>query len=190
MHKPEKLIEALIFASPEPIEASALSEIISDLTPDQINAAVASINEDYKSTGRPFRIIHSAGGFRYVTEPEFGIWIKRLIYRGGRLRLSRAALETISIIAYKQPISRNEIEALRGVDTAGIIRMLLERKLIEIKARAPRTGRSLLYGTTQEFLRYFGLNSVEELPKPEEISEPHFNSPLRQKEMLFKPPGG
>lgn len=164
-----RLVEALVFASPEPIEDNELARHIQGLSPDSVPGIINSLNQEYEAEKRAFRIIKGAGGYRFTTQPEFGEWVKKLVVGSGRIRLSRAALETVSMIAYRQPVSRVDIEAVRGVDVSGILRMLLERRLIRIVERSRGAGRALLYGTTPEFLRHFGLNSIDELPIPEEL---------------------
>ncbi len=164
-----RLVEALVFASPEPIEDIELAKYIPGLNPEYVPEIIASLNQEYDNESRAFRIIKGAGGYRFATQPEYGEWVKKLVVGSGRLRLSRAALETVSLIAYRQPISRIDIEAVRGVDVSGILKMLIERRLIKILERSKGAGRALLYGTTPEFLRHFGLNSIDELPRPEEL---------------------
>ena len=164
-----KLVEALIFAAPEPITADEIGALISNTTPAETKMAVDHLNQEYELHDRAFRIISGAGGFRFATRSEFGPWVRRLVVGSGRLRFSRAALESVSIIAYRQPISRSEIESVRGVDVGGVLRLLLERKLINVAGRSTKPGKALLYGTTDNFLRYFGLSSIEDLPAPEEL---------------------
>ncbi len=164
-------MEALIFAAPEPIDAKGLSKAFESVSEEEVADYVKQLNYEYENQDHAFRIIHGAGGYRYATLPEYGRWVKRFVYGSGRIRLSRAALETVSLIAYRQPISRADIEAIRGVDVAGILRMLIERKLIQIKGRSSEHGRALLYVTTDEFLRHFGLNSLDDLPSPHELLE-------------------
>lgn len=166
-----QIIEALIFASPEPISENRISGILGDLLSANIPEVVEALNTQYQSSGRSFRIVRGGGGYRFVTMPEFGQWVRSLVVGSRRLRLSRAALETISIIAYRQPISRQQIESIRGVEVGGIIRMLLERKLIEIRGRAQSPRRPLIFGTTNEFLQHFGIDSLDDLPTPGELKE-------------------
>jgi len=119
-----------------------------------------------------------AGGYQLLTHPEYELWVRRLLNKSGRLVLSQAALEALSIIAYKQPISRVEVEAIRGVDCSGVIKNLLGKKLIRIKGRAQGPGRPLLYGTTDKFLEAFGLGKLSDMPRLAEIKEldeGHFN---------------
>ncbi len=166
-----RLVEALIFAAPEPVDDERLVQLIGTAPAEAVSAAVDALNGEYEREDRSFRIVRGAGGYRFVTLPEYSRWVRRLVVGSGRVRLSRAALETVSLIAYRQPVSRADIEAVRGVDVSGILHMLLERKLVRIVARSQSPGRPLLYGTTPEFLRYFGLNSLDELPRPGELKE-------------------
>ncbi len=165
----KKLVEALIFASPEPASTSKIIEIVEEVNLKLIELIVESLNEDYQREGRSFHIVRGGGGYRFATLPEYGRWVKHIVVGSGRVRLSRAALETLSIIAYKQPISKTQIEDLRGVDAGGVLRMLLERKLINIKGRSNKPGKALLYETSSYFLTHFGLESLNDLPIPEEF---------------------
>lgn len=165
------IVEAVIFASEEPISAQRIAQVIDGATPKQVHEAIDALNREYEETGRSFFVKKFAGGYQLVTRPEFGSWVRRVLKSGTRPRLSRAALETLAIIAFKQPVSRVEIDFIRGVNSDGVLRSLLERNLIAIAGRADTVGRPLLYKTTQEFLRYFGLNSLDELPRPKEIDE-------------------
>lgn len=164
-----RLVEALIFASPEPINSQGISELIPDISQSEIPGIVDFLNQEYETQDRAFRIIDGAGGFRYTTLPEYSPWVKRLVVGAGRVRLSRAALESVSLIAYRQPITRSEVEAVRGVDGGGVLRMLSERKLIKVSGRSSKPGKARLYVTTAKFLRHFGLNSLDDLPKPSEM---------------------
>jgi segregation and condensation protein B len=138
---------------------------------EQIQNIIEILNEEYHKEGRCFHIIEVAGGYQFATRPQYATWIRKL-YRGRRLpRLSPAALETLAIIAFKGPIIRAEIEAVRGVNVEGVLKTLLERNLITVVGREEAPGRPLLYGTTQDFLVYFGLNSLADLPKPRELEE-------------------
>jgi segregation and condensation protein B len=129
------------------------------------------MNSRYDELGLPFRIIAVANGYSYATRPEFSKYVGFLSSERSKRRLSQAALETLAIIAYKQPITKPEIEKIRGVNSDYILNMLLEKNLITISGRAETIGRPLLYGTTDEFLKYFGLNKISDLPRPREIEE-------------------
>jgi len=167
----KKIVEALIFASDSPVSENRINYVIEELDPTLINRIIEELNAEYDQTQHSFRIVRLAGGFQFVTRPEFVRYIK-LYYKGRtKSKLSRAALETLAIIAFKQPISRPEIDSIRGVNSDGVVRNLLERNLIHISGRSEAIGRALLYNTTPEFLRYFGINNVADLPKPKEIEE-------------------
>jgi segregation and condensation protein B len=166
----KKIIEALLFASDQPINMNTLRNILGDQIKDiDVKSLIKEIEEEYKIKNSPFEIRFIAGGWQFSTKKEFGPWIKKLYKARTTLRLSNSALETLSIIAYKQPITRAEIEEIRGVESSGVLDTLLERKLIRIVGRKEVLGRPLLYGTTQEFLRHFGLSHLSELPSLEEF---------------------
>ena len=172
------IIEALIFASDESIPASeiinAIKEIDGDeieITPKDVDAAVDEINKYHEENDRPFQIIRIANGYTFATKPEYAKYVGYLSTEKSKRRLSQAALETLAIIAYKQPITKPEIEQIRGVNSDYMINTLLEKNLVTIKGRAETIGRPLLYATTDEFLKYFGLNTIADLPKPREIEE-------------------
>lgn len=161
---PHRLLEALIFASPEPVSAQKIADAAEALDADSIPAMVAELNTLYEAENHSFRIVRAAGGYRFATTPEFGRSVRNLLAGAGRLRLSRAAVETLSIIAYKQPVSKTDIESVRRVDAGGVLKLLLDRRLVKISGRSKGAGRALLYSTTQEFLKHFGLDSLADLP--------------------------
>lgn len=174
------IVEALIFASSDPISVESIQDIFQGLGEDgkprrvesmEIATAVEELNREYDQQGTAYRILKVAGGFQFATLPQYAEWVGRLYEEKARRKLSQAALETLAIIAYKQPVSKPEVEAIRGVNADYVIRTLLERNLITIIGRAATVGRPLLYGTTKDFLKYFGLNDLSELPKPREIDE-------------------
>lgn len=204
----KEAIEALVFASDEPLSAQELRSLILDepirraaiidaaepeldlLNPppepeaepekrskkslldlDVIRQSVELLNGEYDSTGRAFRIVEIAGGFQFATMPTLSIFVARLYKERSRRRLSSAALESLAIIAYKQPVSKADIENIRGVNCDEVLKSLLEKNLVTITGRAESVGRPLLYGTTDDFLRQFGLSSMRDLPKPREIEE-------------------
>ncbi|MGK9475899.1 SMC-Scp complex subunit ScpB [Melioribacter sp. OK-6-Me] len=172
------VIEALIFASDEPLPAkeivNAIKEIDgadTDISVEEIDAAVNLLNEKYEENGHAFKILRIANGYIYATKADHAKYVGFLSTEKSKRRLSQAALETLAIIAYKQPITKPELETIRGVNSDYTLNTLLEKNLITIKGRADTVGRPLLYGTTDEFLKYFGLNSLTDLPKPREIEE-------------------
>jgi len=165
-----KIIEAVLFASDMPVESEKLNVIAGGLTEQDILDVIDNLNREYETQGRPFRIVEVAGGFQFETLPQYGPFVEKLFHTRTRPRLSRASLETLAIVAYRQPISRAEIDALRGVDSDTPIRTLINRELIEIVGRSDSVGKPILYGTTGEFLRYFGLNDIKDLPGADELA--------------------
>ena len=172
------VIGGLIFASEDPIDAAELVRAIQaidgdsvTITPEDAELAVDVINQRYEPSYFPFKIVRISGGFIFATKPELGKYLGYLNSEKIKRRLSQASLETLSIIAYKQPITKPDIEAIRGVNSDYILSTLLVKRLITIVGRAETVGRPLLYGTTDDFLKYFGLNRITDLPKPREIDE-------------------
>lgn len=166
-HQP--IIEALLFASEKPLSLERIQAVIKDITSEQIEQAINSLNEKYRAGGHSLAIKRIARGYHIYTLPDFAPWVKVLFSHNRRERLSPQALEVLSIVAYKQPIVKAEIDRLRGVNSEGPVFTLLDRKLITIVGRKPAPGRPLLYGTTQEFLTHFGLNDLDDLPRMEEL---------------------
>ncbi len=165
------IIEALIFASDTPLTPRKIVEILPHLKEKDVRQAVEQLNHHYRQTERAFVIEEVAGGFRFFTLPEFEPFLKQLYAAKSQHRLSQKALETLAIIAYRQPITRQEIEEIRGVSADGVIRTLLARNLITIAGRAEAPGSPFLYKTTKTFLEYFGLKSLNELPRLKELDE-------------------
>lgn len=171
----KNIIESLIFASEEQIPAKQIREILSSFSiktdVNKIDQTVDVLNEEYNQSGNSFEIIRVAGGYQFATRKEFGIYVGKLFDEKQRKKLSQSSIETLAIVAYKQPITRNEIEFIRGVNVDYIVNSLLERDLVCITGRAETPGRPILYGTTDTFLKILGLNSVSDLPKLKEINE-------------------
>lgn len=200
------IVEALIFATDEPLSAQDMRSLILDepmkrviptdtgeapvadmfnppaeeeqkkskktvLDLAVIREAVNLLNAELEDTGRPYRIVEIAGGYQFATMPTLSMYVSRLYKERSRRRLSSASLETLAIIAYKQPVSKSDVENIRGVNCDEVLKSLLEKNLVTITGRAESVGRPLLYGTTDEFLRQFGLASMKDLPKPREIEE-------------------
>jgi len=174
------IVEALIFASDEPLTARQIIEILWSsesggprlrVKEDDLLGYIRELNSEYVQAGRSFRIIQVAGGFQFATMPEFAEWLGRMMKEKAKRKLTQATIETLSVIAYKQPVTKPEVEAIRGVNADYAIQKLLERGLVTIVGRAASAGRPLLYGTTSDFLKHFGLNDLAELPKPREIEE-------------------
>ena len=172
----EQIIEALLFASPEPLTQKKINSIFY-ADPPQLEKYIKRLNKKYEKNDHAIEILSVAGGFQILTRSEFDFFVRRLIVKSGQFYLSQAALESLSIIAYKQPISRIDIEAIRGVDCAGVLKTLLKKTLIKISGRDDRPGRPLIYRTTDTFLKSFGLNKLSDLPKLKEISELIENDP-------------
>jgi len=165
-----KIIEALLFASPEPLTQAKVNGIFNPDTPN-LKEVVLKLNEQYVHNDHAFEINQVAGGFQLVSRQEYEHYIRKMLSKSGRLSLSSAALDSLAIIAYKQPIGRYEVEAIRGVDSSGVLKTLLNRNLIKIKGRDSGPGRPLLYQTTNKFLEHFGLNRLSDMPKLKEITE-------------------
>ena len=172
------VIEALIFASDDSLSAEEIIRAIKEIdgedvqiNKEEIENTVNFLNNKYKENENSFRIIRIANGYLYATLEEYAKFVGFLSSERAKRRLSQAALESLSIIAYKQPITKPELESIRGVNSDYILSTLLDKNLITIKGRAESVGRPLLYGTTDEFLKYFGLNSLSDLPKPRELEE-------------------
>lgn len=167
----ESVTEAVLFASDEPLSVSRLSGIVGT-SAKQINNYVKSLNDKYAAQNRAFRIEQIAGGFQMMTLNCYNHWLKKLLSSRGDSKLSPAALETLAIIAYKQPVIRADIESIRGVSVGEVVRSLMYKGLIKIVGRAEVLGRPMLYGTTKKFLEVFGLGSLKDLPEVEELKEP------------------
>jgi segregation and condensation protein B len=170
----DSVIEAILFASDEPLSIDRLISI-AEFTggAKQMRQCVETLNQQYADAGRAFRIEEIAGGFQMMTMPEYNIWLKKLLRDRGDNKLTAVALETLAIIAYKQPIIRADIEAIRGVACGEMIRSLMYKGLVKIVGKAEILGRPLLYGTTKKFLEVFGLSTLKDLPKVEELKQPN-----------------
>jgi segregation and condensation protein B len=163
-------VEALLFSSSRPVRETELAEAL-EAEPAAVNAALASLAEEADVPSRGVRLEKVAGGWRYVTRPEFDSLLRKYHEVTERSRLSLAALETLAIIAYRQPITLPEIQEIRGVNSSSVLTTLLEKKLVTTAGRKAVVGTPFLYRTTREFLVRFGLNELEDLPKPEELDE-------------------
>jgi segregation and condensation protein B len=174
------LVEALIFAAQEPLSLAQLKAIYTgegkndearQIETETIRQVVADLNKEFEKASKSYRIVSVAGGYQFATLSEYAEWLGRLYREQGRRKLSQSGLETLAIIAYKQPITKSEVEKIRGVNCDYVLRTLLEKELIGVTGRAESVGRPLLYGTTKEFLKHFGLNDITDLPRPREIEE-------------------
>ena len=169
--KAKQVIEALIFASSKPITAAEIRKVAKSLTPGQIKDYAIQIQREYQLQSRPFELVEVAGGYEIATKKEFAPWIFKIELQKKAKQASHSALETLAILAYKQPLTRAEIEELRGVDTSGVIATLMEKDFIKIVGKKEVPGRPFLYGTTDKFLEHFGLNDLTDLPNIDEIRE-------------------
>ena len=170
MENIKHIIESLLFVAEEPLTVDKIKRVTAHAETKEIKDALAALSAEYEARPGGFYLDEVAGGFQIRTRPEYNEWIRKLI-QPRPLRLSKAALETLVIIAYKQPIIRSDIEHLRGVDCGGVLRVLLERKLIRVLGRREIAGRPLIYATTKHFLEVFDLKNLKDLPTPREIEE-------------------
>jgi segregation and condensation protein B len=175
------LVEALIFAAQEPLSINQIRSIYQGeqvrnneskhVEPETIRQIIADLNKEYTKHDRPYRIVQIAGGYQFATSADYAEWLGKLYKEQGRRKLSQSGVETLAIIAYKQPITKAEVEKIRGVNCDYVLKTLLEKELLAVTGRAESVGRPLLYGTTREFLKHFGLNDITDLPRPREIEE-------------------
>jgi len=171
------VIEALIFSSPEPLDWQKIAEIVQEseeelqLDETTIRRIILQLNGRYEENDLSFRIEETGGGFTFVTQPRYHPWLSIFQHENAYRKLSQPAIETLAIVAYRQPITKPEVDQIRGVDSGYILRQLLEKMLVKVSGRADSPGKPLLYKTTKYFLKHFGINSVDELPKPREIDE-------------------
>lgn len=165
----EQIVEAILFASDAPLRAEEIARADESLDEDMVEGAIRHLQQRYLEDERAFDITEVAEGYQILTRPEFAPYLERFDTIPKPSRLSGPALETLAIIAYRQPLGRLEVEYVRGVSSAGVIRTLQDRGLIEVAGRAEGIGRPLLYGTTTRFLEHFGFRSLDDLPRPEEL---------------------
>lgn len=165
------VIEAMLFVSHEPLSLDRLAFALGEVPKTEVEQALHRVEADYDQPGRGLQLVRVAGGHRIMTRPDYAPWIKRLEKVKAAPKLSRSALETLAIVAYKQPIVRGEIEQIRGVETSGVLRTLLERKVVRIVGRKEVPGRPIMYATTKSFLEHFGLHELSDLPPLREFKE-------------------
>lgn len=165
------ILEALLFVAGEPLTVARLASIIGSVSKAEVEQALSIFQTELNRESRGIQLVQVAGGYRLVTKADYAPWLKRLDKAKATQRLSRSALESLAIIAYKQPLVRAEIEEIRGVETSGVIRTLLERKLVRIVGRKEVPGRPIMYGTTKFFLEHFGLQDLTQLPPLREFKE-------------------
>jgi segregation and condensation protein B len=165
------VIEALIFASPEPVTVKTLYKLLDGEPREDVDAALAAVRADYDRPGG-LQIVEVAGGYQITTRPDLHEWVRKLFHERTTQKLSVQALETLAVIAYKQPVTAPEIAEIRGVSSStGVLSTLIERKLVKTVGRKPVVGRPFMYGTTREFLERFGLNDINDLPKVDDLSD-------------------
>ncbi len=170
MHDINNIIESLLFVSEEPLTLDKLKSILETVEAKEIKSALQALADQYEDRGGGFKLCEVAGGWQLRSRPEYNEWIKRMLQPSPQ-RLSKPALEALAIVAYNQPIIRADIEHIRGVDCGGVLRQLMERKLIRVLGRKEIPGRPLIYATTRLFLELFGLKDLKDLPSPKEIEE-------------------
>ena len=183
-HDALRRLEAVLFLAREPVSSRKLSQYANLADGTQARTLVRRLNERYDLAGRAFRAEQVAGGFQLLSRRKFAPWLRRLAHVPGETRLSAPALETLAVIAYRQPVPRADIEAVRGVNCGEILRQLMERDLVRISGRSEELGRPFLYSTTKRFLQLFGLVTLEELPRAAELRA----SPLPAAPPIFPPP--
>lgn len=167
----KSLVEVLLFASPEPLTQKRFSQVIEGEAVVDMKTVVDELSTEYEKAGKGLTIQKIGGGYQILSLPEYHVFVERLFNKSRRLNLSRPALEALSIVAYKQPVSKAEVESIRGVECGSVLSTLMERELITVRGRGKTAGRPLLFGTTQIFLESFGLEKTADLPKLKELSE-------------------
>ena len=180
------IIESLLFVSANPINVDQIKKALPEATKEEIQSVLNEIKEDFARRQGGVFLQRVAGGYQFRTPPEHKEWVQRLL-QPSPARLSQAALETLAIIAYRQPVMRSEIEYIRGVNAGHTLRLLLERKLVRILGRSELPGRPLVYGTTRQFLETFNLNDLKDLPTPKDIESPQNPSKPGEQELPFSP---
>jgi segregation and condensation protein B len=165
------IIEFFLFVSQNPLSISELKEMVGNMENDQVEQTIIWLQKNFYCPGRALQICEVAGGYQICTRPELQPWLERITHFQAKRRLSRAALEVLAIVAYKQPITRYEVDEIRGVNSGFVLRGLLKKKLIRIVGRKECLGRPIVYGTGKEFLNYFGLKELGQLPRESELKE-------------------
>jgi segregation and condensation protein B len=176
-------IEALVFCATEPITLNEIKACLSEMfdaevPAEHIEAAINELLEKYKPDTYTFQMLHLGGGYKFMTKPAYQAGISLLLKQQSRKRLSTSAVETLSIIAYKQPVTKAQLEQIRGVNCDYALQKLLDRSLVEIKGKAETAGRPLLYGTGKKFMEYFGINSLTDLPQPKDVAPEETELPM------------
>jgi segregation and condensation protein B len=182
-------VGALIFASDDPVRPAEIAEVLGNLDVKQVEEAIGTLQEQFEQSAAGLRLESIAGGFRLATRPEVGAWVRRFFQQRNRTRLSPAALETLAIIAYRQPVTGPEIQSIRGKDPSAALKGLLDKTMIRILGKKKVVGNPLLYGTSKHFLVHFGLNRLDDLPSIDEFDE--FVGALENEQArLFSPARG
>ncbi len=181
----KRVIEAILFVATKPLTAAEIKRVLKGFGGAKIEEIIRELREEYEREGRSFRVSEVAGGFEVSTESKYAPWIMKLELQKKAKQATQSALETLAILAYKQPLTRAEIEDLRGVDVSGVLSTLLERNLVKVVGRKEVPGRPFLYGTTDKFLEHFGLKSITELPDISEIKALIENS-IRKEDLLVR----
>ena len=174
VHNPDEMksiLEAVLFAGSEPISLEQFRQLFDDVSSWQIRQQLMQLRDEYQEMNRSFQLIEIANGFQICTRAEYHPWIEKFHTRQIRVKLSPSALEALAIVAYKQPVTRSEVEEIRGVNSDSVLNSLIEKRMVRIAGRKPGPGRSLLLATTNEFLEQFGLKDLSALPSMEEIEE-------------------
>src|SRR5881296_1323420 len=185
------ILEAILFVSGEPLSVDRMLGVVEGVAREELMSALRALQADYATEGRGLQLVEVAGGFQMTTRPDCAPWIKRLERAKEGARRSRSAMETLAIVAYKQPAVRSEIEQIRGVDSAGVLKTLLERRLVRIVGRKDAPGRPIMYGTTRQFLQAFGMKDLSELRDIKELKEAEpFTLPTLDPDADVSPEGG
>ncbi|MCZ6677339.1 MAG: SMC-Scp complex subunit ScpB [Candidatus Poribacteria bacterium] len=167
----KSILEAVLFVASEPTALKQFSQLFDGISTRKIRQLLMQLRDEYRDTNRSFQLIEIANGFQICTRPEYHRWVEKFHTRRVRVKLSPSALETLAIVAYKQPVTRTEVEEIRGVNSDSVLNSLIEKGMVRIAGRRPGPGRSLLFATTDEFLQQFGLKELAELPSMEEIEQ-------------------
>lgn len=170
-HEIKPILEALLFVSSDPLSLDRMHTVLDRVEKSRIKSLLLQLEQEFMLSNRGFHLVEVAGGYQFVTRSDLAPWIKEMERARAAARLSKPGLETLAIVAYKQPVTRGEIEMIRGVDAAGVLKTLLDRKLIKIVGRKEVPGRPMLYGTTRTFLKYLGLPDLASLPTLKEFAE-------------------
>jgi segregation and condensation protein B len=170
MPTPKQILEAVLFASDVPVGLPVLTQVLGDRSAPEVRALLAEMAASYEREERGVVLSEIAGGFQLLSRKECAPWVEQMLRSRRKIRLSKPALESLAIVAYRQPITKVEVDSIRGVDSAGVLHTLLERNLVTIKGRSKGVGRPLLYVTTPEFLGYMGINEITDLPELKEVA--------------------